>query len=341
MARVFISYAHESSEHRDAVNGLASWLIDQDIDVVSDHPYEDRPPEQGWNAWMEQNIEECDVVLVVCTPRLKARYSKREDPSVGRGAVFEGAIINQAIYDDAQWNTKFFPVVPDGGDPQNIPRPLRAFDNGHRFPSGNDRILRLILNKVEVPQPRHVVGAGSQRLSAAPVAGRGAPSPSKASLAKLTVRGIYSSEEQESERAWREISHRLFRRNFEVAADPVLDLLVENTSGGPLLFLKVGIRIVQRKPGTGGVMGYAQPIKVQAEYSVHCHEDWKRFNLHDDQSWASFPDPVSMGRDDSPFRATLRLENFCDTDSASLSEIRFCLETSSGTIESESIWLEQ
>jgi hypothetical protein len=186
----------------------------------------DRRSRAGLHGW-STTPEECDVVLVICTPRLKARYSKREDPSVGRGAVFEGAIINQA------------------------------------------------------------------------------------------------------------------RRNFEVAADPVLDFLVENTSGGPLLFLRVGIRILQRKPGTGGVLGCAQPIKVQAEYSVHCHEDWKRFNLQSDQSWASFPDPVWMRRDDRPFRATLRLENFCDADSASLSEIRFSLETSSGTIESESIWLEQ
>src|SRR5262249_53689253 len=64
-----------------------------------------------------------------------------------------------------------------------------------------------------------------------------------------------------------------FRRKFEVAADPVFDLVVENTSGGPLHFLKTGIRILQRKLGTGGVgMGEPQPTKVQAEYSVHCRE---------------------------------------------------------------------
>ena len=161
------------------------------------------------------------------------------------------------------------------------------------------------------------------------------------SLVKLTVRGTYSNEKLRSAQPWREIGHCRFHRDFEVAADPVFDLVVENTSGGSLLLLKIGIRILQRKPGIGGVMGYPQPIKVQAEYSVHCYEEWKRFNLNDDEVWNSFEDPICMKMDDSPFRFTLCLENFCDTDNASSSEIRFFLQTSSGTVESESIWLEQ
>lgn len=161
------------------------------------------------------------------------------------------------------------------------------------------------------------------------------------SLVKLTVRGTYSNEELQSAQPWREIGHCRFHRDSEVAADPVFDLVVENTSGGSLLLLKIGIRILQRKEGTGGVMGYAQPIKVQAEYCVHCYDEWKRFNLNDKEVWKSFEDPLWMKKDDSPFRFTLCLKNFCDTDNASSSEIRFCLQTSSGTVESESIWLEQ
>jgi pimeloyl-ACP methyl ester carboxylesterase len=161
------------------------------------------------------------------------------------------------------------------------------------------------------------------------------------SLVKLTVIGTCSNEKLQSAQPWREIDHCRFRREFEVAADPVFDLMVENTSGGSLVLLKTGIRILERKPGTGGVLGVAQPIKVQAEYSVHCHEDWKRFNLNENESWARFEVPLEMKKDNSPFRFRLCLENFCDTESASSSEIRFCLQTSSGTVESESIWLEQ
>ncbi len=156
---VFVSYAHESPEHRAAVRALAEWLIERGIAAITDHPYEDRPPEIGWQAWMLQNIEDADVVLVVCSPKLKARYEKREAPSVGLGATYEGAIVTQSIYDAAQRNTKFFPIVPDGGDRRGIPLTLRPFDNNHRFPSGNERILRLITDEIKVPKPRRPLEA--------------------------------------------------------------------------------------------------------------------------------------------------------------------------------------
>jgi pimeloyl-ACP methyl ester carboxylesterase len=166
----------------------------------------------------------------------------------------------------------------------------------------------------------------------------------KKPLVKLTVCGIYSNEKLRSAQAWREVGlgHCRFHRDFEVAADPVFELDVVNSSGGSLLLRETGIRILQREPGTGGVMGdYAPFIKVQAEYSVHCPEDWKRSNLNAKESWTRFQDPVWMEKDSYPFRFTLCLENFCDTENASSSQIRFCLQTSSGTVESESIWLEQ
>jgi len=172
--RVFISFAHESVEHREAVRVLADWLIERGIEAITDHPYENRPPELGWQAWMLHNIEDVDVVLVVCTPLLKARYEKREELGIGLGATYEGAIITQAMYDAAQRNTKFFPVLPDGGNYENIPITLRPFYNRHCFPSGNDRILRLITEEVQVPKPRRsfeprlpgqLVGANDNRLA--------------------------------------------------------------------------------------------------------------------------------------------------------------------------------
>lgn len=152
--RVFISYAHESEEHRLAVKSLADWLVEHGVKAITDHPYEYRAPEMGWLAWMLQAIEDADVVLVICSPRLKARYEKREDPNLGFGATYEGAIVTQLIYDSAQRNTKFFPILPDEGDREAIPLTLRSFENNHRFPSGNDRILRLVTDEVVVPKPR-------------------------------------------------------------------------------------------------------------------------------------------------------------------------------------------
>ena len=107
---VFISYAHESDALRASVKALAVWLSDRGCSVLTDHPYVHRPPERGWQTWMHDCLRKADVVLVVCTPKLKARYEKNEEPGTGFGATYEGAVVTQHIYDAAMRNTKFFPV---------------------------------------------------------------------------------------------------------------------------------------------------------------------------------------------------------------------------------------
>jgi len=141
---VFISYAHESDALRAAVRKLAEWLSAQGCSVMTDHPYADRPPPEGWQAWMLGCIEQADTVLVVCTPRLKGRYEKTAAPDAGRGATYEGAIVTQRIYDDVMRNTKFYPILPDGGSEDDIPTALKSWWNGHRFPGGNEGIRRMV-----------------------------------------------------------------------------------------------------------------------------------------------------------------------------------------------------
>ena len=56
---VFISYAHEG-DLGARVGALAEWLTDNGVQVITDHPYQNRPPEKGWRAWMQHNIEHAD-----------------------------------------------------------------------------------------------------------------------------------------------------------------------------------------------------------------------------------------------------------------------------------------
>lgn len=144
MPTVFISYAHESDAFRDDVTQLVSWLAERGCTVLSDHPFRFRPPPDGWQVWMKTSIRVADSVLVVCTPRLKARYDKTESPDSGLGATYEGAIVTQHIYNAAQRNDKFFPVLPVGGTTDDIPIDLQPWWNNHRFPSGNAAILRML-----------------------------------------------------------------------------------------------------------------------------------------------------------------------------------------------------
>ncbi len=148
--RVFISYAHESDDFRESIRKLAIWLNKQGkfkLKVTTDHIHSNRPPKQGWQSWMEDQIEESDIVLIICTPKYLRRFRKKEEPGIGKGVAFEGAIITQGIYDDSMQNEKFHPLIPDDGDIKNVPVIFKPFFNHLTFPKLNDRILKLILNE--------------------------------------------------------------------------------------------------------------------------------------------------------------------------------------------------
>jgi TIR domain len=160
-------------------------------------------------------------------------------------------------------------------------------------------------------------------------------------LVKFIMIRIFSGNQADGQQPWNELQPRVFQRSFELATDPVFDVMVVNNSGGTVVFLRASIRILQRTPEAGGTLGYPEPVKIQSNLRIHCPDDWKRFKVTQDRIWTALPDPIEMKKDDSPFRFTLLLENFCDIDSAFSSEVRFCLETDRATAESESIWLLQ
>lgn len=158
---VFISYAHERPDFREEVRNLVCWLRERGIVVVSDHDHANRAPDVGWIMWMQHSVQAAAVVLVVCSPKYKARFEKLEEFGVGLGATFEGAILTQELYNASMRNRKFFPILPIGGSFDHIPLMLQTFWNDDYFPSGNEKILRLIRN---VPSP------GPTTLNSQPVA---------------------------------------------------------------------------------------------------------------------------------------------------------------------------
>jgi len=174
--QVFLSYAHESDEFRQTVRELAEYLRGQGICVVTDHPYENRAPQNGWRAWMQHCVEDSDLVLVICTPRYRASFEKRDpDLASGFGRTWEAAIITQDLYETKLQNAKYIPVLPDGGAPDDVPVVLRDFSNGLRFPSQQERIFRAIAEEIQDPnanlsafhrRPPGQLSADDNRLSA-------------------------------------------------------------------------------------------------------------------------------------------------------------------------------
>ncbi len=148
---VFISYAYEN-DLSSKVKSLADWLTGNDVQAITDHPYVNRPPEKGWQAWMQHSVEDADMVLIVCTDRYKRLFERRtEKIDHGYGVTWESAIVTADIYKSRLNNTRFFPLLPDDGCHEDVPAILMDWHNNHRFPSGNKRILSLV--KLPPAQP--------------------------------------------------------------------------------------------------------------------------------------------------------------------------------------------
>ncbi|MGB1256893.1 MAG: SUMF1/EgtB/PvdO family nonheme iron enzyme, partial [Thiolinea sp.] len=148
--RVFISYSHDSAEHRVDVLALANRLRTDGLDCQIDQYVNGFPPE-GWQRWMETQIETADFVLVVCTPVYLKRY-RGQDRDGGRGVSFEGVVISQTLYDTYYENAKFVPVLPDAGDLESVPLPLKGF-SAFQMGADYEGLYRYLTGQAAVVMP--------------------------------------------------------------------------------------------------------------------------------------------------------------------------------------------
>ena len=74
---------------------------------------------------MQKRIEKSNFVIVVCTETYARRFTGCEAPGKGKGAVWEGRLINQCLYEFAE-NHRFIPVVFDRHELDHIPLVLKG-----------------------------------------------------------------------------------------------------------------------------------------------------------------------------------------------------------------------
>ncbi|MEC3980488.1 SEFIR domain-containing protein [Amycolatopsis sp. H20-H5] len=97
--RVFITYSHESEQHKKLVREFATFLrtevgVDAHLDQWADDGRRD------WSLWAIEQLTEADFVLVIASPDYKRRAEGRAAPAEGRGAQFEAAMIRDNITQD-------------------------------------------------------------------------------------------------------------------------------------------------------------------------------------------------------------------------------------------------
>jgi hypothetical protein len=122
---VFISYSHDSDDHRKRVLGFSERLRADGIETVLDQ-YVNGVPLEGWPRWMLNQLDAASFVLVVCTETYYRRFRGKEVPGRGKGVDWEGALITQEIYDSRSQTLKFVPAFLSAAVESWIPEPLRS-----------------------------------------------------------------------------------------------------------------------------------------------------------------------------------------------------------------------
>lgn len=72
MSRVFLSYSHDSEEHRERVLAIARRLLAVGHEVVLDRFT--AHPDPNWPQWMAREFLVTDAVLCTYTPTCRARF---------------------------------------------------------------------------------------------------------------------------------------------------------------------------------------------------------------------------------------------------------------------------
>ncbi|MFC0109605.1 tetratricopeptide repeat protein [Kibdelosporangium aridum] len=153
--RVFISYSHESEQHKSDVRQFCALLREHGIDAMLD--YFDNDQRHDWYAWMIKHITESDFTIVIASPRYASVADGAGPATESRGVHSESALLRDLLYRDReQWIRKTLPVILPGGSRDDIPHFLQPYCADHYQVSelteaGIEDLLRVLTG-----QPRYV-----------------------------------------------------------------------------------------------------------------------------------------------------------------------------------------
>ncbi|WP_328617296.1 toll/interleukin-1 receptor domain-containing protein [Amycolatopsis sp. NBC_00355] len=173
--RVFVSYAHDNSAHKDAVLRLCELIRAENIDVRLDQ--RESSERRDWYAWMTDNILQSEFVIVVASPRYRSVGDGTGPPHQNRGVQAEACLLRDLLHANrTTWTRKLLPVVLPGHTIDEIPLFLQPYCADHYLidtlsRAGLASLLEAITSTQDVPLP--VTGATSP--IAAEVEGAQAP----------------------------------------------------------------------------------------------------------------------------------------------------------------------
>ncbi|MEU8376144.1 SEFIR domain-containing protein [Micromonospora sp. NPDC048894] len=155
--RVFISYAHESTAHIEAVRQLWTILRANGVDARLDLPA--TAQRNDWPLWMLEQFKRADFVLVVASAAYSRRTAGEADAGEGRGVQFEGGILRELYYSARPtWTRRILPVVLPGESKTDIPLFLgptsaTSYQIKELSTAGIEKLLRVITDQPAVIEP--------------------------------------------------------------------------------------------------------------------------------------------------------------------------------------------
>jgi tetratricopeptide (TPR) repeat protein len=128
--RVFVSYAHDSDQHRRTVLRLCTVLQRLGVDVHVDEWFTDL--RRDWFLWMIEQFEKADHVIVVASPQYRAAGDGNVPADCHRGVQTESAVLRNFLYRDREtWTRKILPVILPGRSVDEIPLYLQPHCASH------------------------------------------------------------------------------------------------------------------------------------------------------------------------------------------------------------------
>lgn len=129
--KVFVTYAHDSPEHRMRVLRFSEFLRSRiGLDVHLDQW--DHNERRDWSLWALDHLDTANYVVVIASPEYKRRAEGTAAPDEGRGSQFEAARIRDRLTRNLAGEIKrLLPVVFPQQSVEDIPNFLNPYSTTH------------------------------------------------------------------------------------------------------------------------------------------------------------------------------------------------------------------